>query len=70
MKAPLDRIDLEIMENLRKNARLSNKELASRGDNLPLVATFPFAGLPQRAVADGVYHDQYRRIQFAADPGA
>lgn len=30
MKAPLDRIDLAIMENLRKNARLSNKELASR----------------------------------------
>jgi DNA-binding Lrp family transcriptional regulator len=30
MKIPLDRIDLAIVENLQKNARLSNKELAHR----------------------------------------
>ncbi len=30
MKAPLDQIDLAIVENLQKNARLSNKELANR----------------------------------------
>ena len=30
MKPPMDRIDFAIMENLQKNARLSNKELAHR----------------------------------------
>lgn len=30
MKMPLDQIDLAIVENLQKNARLSNKELAHR----------------------------------------
>lgn len=30
MKVPLDQIDLAIVENLQKNARLSNKELSHR----------------------------------------
>jgi len=30
MKPPLDQIDLAIVENLQKNARLSNKELANQ----------------------------------------
>ena len=45
---PLDRIDIEILEELQKNARISNKDLAARVHLAPSSCLERVRGLQER----------------------